>query len=249
MLTRRRRSWRRPPESIGRWVSFLRSGRASSKSTATGSASLTRLLAAGAYNAADFVRRKEIHARLAELLDDPEARAWQLAASVDEAGRVGGRRARGCGRLCAHTWSPAARGPPPRPRPAADARPIDDPRRFGRAVEAAFLHFEAGDSRRAEAQLREVIAPLEPGPELARALVVLARIRLYEAPDEARELFEQVIDLAGADRQTLCSRPRRSRGLQPLEVRAVRRRSCGTPTSRCRSPPRWAIWRSRPMCS
>ena len=40
-LIRRRRSWRRPPGSIGRWVSFPRSGPASSRSTATGSASLT----------------------------------------------------------------------------------------------------------------------------------------------------------------------------------------------------------------
>ena len=40
------------------------------------------LLAAGAYETADPARRAEIHARLAELLDDPEARAWQLAASL-----------------------------------------------------------------------------------------------------------------------------------------------------------------------
>ena len=40
------------------------------------------LLAAGAYETADPRRRAEIHARLAELLDDPEARAWQLAASI-----------------------------------------------------------------------------------------------------------------------------------------------------------------------
>ena len=160
------------------------------------------LLAAGAYNAADFVRRKEIHARLAELLDDPEARAWQLAASVDEPDESVAAtledaaeyaRARGAPRPAALLLDRARQLTPP------DRRPEE----VRRAVEAAFLHFEAGDSRRAEAQLREVIGPLEPGPELARALVVLARIRLYEAPDEARELFEQVIDLAGADRRTL----------------------------------------------
>jgi hypothetical protein len=42
------------------------------------------LLAAGAYEAADPLRRAEVHARLAELLEDPEARGWQLAASVDK---------------------------------------------------------------------------------------------------------------------------------------------------------------------
>ncbi len=53
------------------------------------------LLAAGAYETADPLRRAEIHARLATLLEDPEARAWQLAASVEQAGRVGRRGARG----------------------------------------------------------------------------------------------------------------------------------------------------------
>ena len=48
-----------------------------------------------------------------------------------------------------------------------------------RGVEAAYLHFEAGDARRAEAKLRELIAPMEPGLERAQErLVVLARIRL-----------------------------------------------------------------------
>ena len=39
------------------------------------------LLAAGALETADPQHRSQIHARLAELLEDPEARAWQLAAS------------------------------------------------------------------------------------------------------------------------------------------------------------------------
>ena len=42
------------------------------------------LLAAGVYEGANPLRRVEVHARLAELLEDPEARAWQLAAYVDE---------------------------------------------------------------------------------------------------------------------------------------------------------------------
>jgi DNA-binding CsgD family transcriptional regulator len=160
------------------------------------------LLAAGAYDVADFVRRKEIHARLAELLADPEARAWQLAASVDDPDETvastledaaGHARARGALRPAALLLERARQLTPSERRPE----------QVRRAVEAAFLHFEAGDSRRAEAQLRHVLAPLEPGPERARALVVLARIRLYEAPDEAGELFEQVVGTAGADRQTL----------------------------------------------
>ena len=60
-----------------------------------------------------------------------------------------------------------------------------------------------GTRARAEAKLREVIAPLPPGPIRARAVVVLARVRLYEAPAEARELFLQVVAEAGGDRLTL----------------------------------------------
>ncbi|HUG65372.1 MAG TPA: LuxR family transcriptional regulator [Gaiellaceae bacterium] len=160
------------------------------------------LLAAGVYEAASPLRRVEVHRRLAELLEDPEARAWQLAASVGEPDDA---VAAVLEEAAAHA---RARGAP---RPAAlllerageltAADRIDDANR--RAIDAAFLHFEAGDSRRAESQLRDLVAPMNRGPERARALVVLARIRLYEAPREARELFLQVVAEAGEDRQTL----------------------------------------------
>ena len=160
------------------------------------------LLAAGAYETTETARRAKVHARLAELLDDPEARAWQLAASVGAPDEVvadalekAARHARGRGAL----------------RPAAlmlhraseltPADRVDDAAR--RAVDAAYLHFESGDSRRAETQLRKVIAPLEAGPRRARAMVILARIRLYETPHEAADLFAQVVDEAGDDRLTL----------------------------------------------
>ena len=78
---------------------------------------------------------------------------------------------------------------------------VDDAVR--RAVAAAYLHFESGDSRRAEAQLRRVIAPLAAGPRRARAVLILARIRLYETPHEAEELFAQVVAEAEGDRETL----------------------------------------------
>jgi len=160
------------------------------------------LLAAGAYETGDPLRRHEIHVRLAELLEDPEARAWQLAASADQPDEAvaaviedaaGHARRRGAPRPAALLLDRAEQLTPAASR--------DDAVR--RAVEAAYLHFEAGDSRRAEAKLREVIAPLEPGPLRARALVVLARIRLYERPAEAKQLFAQVIEEAGDDRHTL----------------------------------------------
>ncbi len=159
------------------------------------------LLAAGSYEIADAHRRRQIHARLADVLEDPEARAWQLAASVDRPDEDVAAALENA----AHT----ARGRGA-PRPAAllldraeELTPTDRPGdRVRRGVEAAFLHFEAGDSRRAEAQLRELIAPLDASPERAKALAVLARIRLYESPGEARDLFLQVVDEAGDDPAT-----------------------------------------------
>ena len=162
------------------------------------------LLAAGVLETADPRRRAEIHARLAELLEDPEARAWQLAASVDEPEES-----------VAAVLEQAAQHAQRRgaPRPAAllldrareltpSAREDDATRR---AVDAAYLHFESGDARRAEAQLRELIAPMEPGLERARALWVLARIRTYQAPHEATELFLQVVDEAKDNRELLAA--------------------------------------------
>jgi DNA-binding CsgD family transcriptional regulator len=162
------------------------------------------LLAAGAYEIADPARRRGIHARLAELLVDPEARAWQLAASVDEpdeavaaALELAAGHARRRGGL----------------RPAAllldrshDLTPADDrAAALRRGAESAYLHFEAGDGQRAEAQLRRLIAPLDPGLQRARALWMLARIRTYEAPAEAAELFLSVVEEADGDRELLAA--------------------------------------------
>ena len=160
------------------------------------------LLAAGAYELADPLRRREIHARLAEVLEDPEARAWQLAASVDRPDETAAlalehaaqhARARGALRPAALLLDRARELTPPGLREDA----------IRRGVDAAFLHMESGDSHRAEAQLRDLIAPLSASPERAKAIAVLARIRLYETPDEARELFVRVIEEAEGDPQTL----------------------------------------------
>ena len=160
------------------------------------------LLAAGAYEAASPLRRIEVHRRLAELLEDPEARAWQLAASVD---RPDESVAAVLEQASAHARNRGA------PRPAAllleraeqltPAEQAQDAHR--RAIDAAYLHFESGDSPRAEARLRDVIGRLPPGRQRARALVRLARVRSYQAQLEASELFMQAIEEAGTDPETL----------------------------------------------
>jgi DNA-binding CsgD family transcriptional regulator len=162
------------------------------------------LLAAGVYEAASPLRRIEIHGRLAELLEDPEARAWQLAASVgspdEDVAAVledAAHHARAHGALRpAALLLDRARELTPRDHPDAALR---------RGIDAGYLHFESGDARRAEAQLRELIAPLEPGLRRARAVWTLARIRTYEAPVEAAELFLQVAEEAGEDREMLAA--------------------------------------------
>ena len=99
------------------------------------------------------------------------------------------------------------------PRPAAllldrarELTPtVDAEDALRRGVEAAYLHFESGDAQRAEAQLRGLVAPLGAGPQRANALWVLARIRTYEAPNEAAELFRQVVSEAGGSRELLAA--------------------------------------------
>ena len=160
------------------------------------------LLAAGAYEMAKPRRRATVHARLAELVEDPETRAWQMAASVERPDEV-----------VAEALEEAARHARERgaPRPAAlmldrarELTPSDHPEdALRRAVDAAYLHFEAGDSPRAEAQLRAVIAELPPSRVRARALVRLARVRSYEAQAEAAELFLQAVEEAEGDREIL----------------------------------------------
>jgi DNA-binding CsgD family transcriptional regulator len=160
------------------------------------------LLAAGAYEMADSRRRTEIHARLAELLEDPEARAWQLAASVDQPDEgvaavledaAHHARVRGAPRPAALLLD--------RARELTPSDQLDEVRR--RAVDAAYLHYESGDSPRAEAQLQNVIAQLTPGPKRARAIMRLARVRSYEAQAEAAELFFQAVEEAEGDREIL----------------------------------------------
>jgi tetratricopeptide (TPR) repeat protein len=154
------------------------------------------------YESASPLRRIEIHARLAELLEDPEARAWQLAASTvrpDDAvaalleDAAGIARHRGALRPAALLLDRAHELTPPDLVEQACQR----------AVDAAYLHYESGDSRRAEAQLRAVIETLPAGGTRARALLRLARVCSYLDQDEATELFLQAIAEAGEDDETL----------------------------------------------
>jgi DNA-binding CsgD family transcriptional regulator len=160
------------------------------------------LLAAGALEVIDPLRRRKIHAALAQLLQNPEARAWQLAASVDQPDET-----------VAEALEDAARHARARgaPRPAAllldRARELTPPdesdKAFARAIDAAYFHYVSGDSPRAEAQLRAIVRGLPPGHLRATAVMRLARVRAYEALPEAAELYMQAVEEAEGDREVL----------------------------------------------
>ena len=135
------------------------------------------LLASAAYERIDA--RRELHARLARRVEDPDERARQLAAAaagpdaaVAEALDEAARRAveRSAPQVAAELTEQAARLTPP--ERAADAR--------GRTADAAFLHFTSGDSRRARELLERLAAELPAGAERARVLVRLAFTRAYD---------------------------------------------------------------------
>jgi DNA-binding CsgD family transcriptional regulator len=154
------------------------------------------LLAAAALETTEATRRAEIHARLADLLEDPEARAWQLAASVTEPDeRVADAledaarhaRARGAPRPAALLLERAAELTPEGSEEAA----------HGRRVEAAYAHHAAGDTARARVLIDRALADARSGRERAGLLVALARVRSYD--DDLRganELYRQAIEEA-----------------------------------------------------
>jgi DNA-binding CsgD family transcriptional regulator len=149
------------------------------------------LLAAGAYELAQPSQRAQVHARLAELVDDPEARGRHLAVSVIEPSRAvavaldaGAERAlaRGAPRAAALLLERARALTPPGDPQAATRRALD----------AASAHHEAGDTERARGLFEAELERLPAGNERAQALFGLARVRSYD--DDLRgaaALFEQ----------------------------------------------------------
>jgi DNA-binding CsgD family transcriptional regulator len=130
------------------------------------------LLASVVYAQTPPARRRELHARLAEIVDDPDEQALHLAlaasgpdarvaATVEDAARRA--RARGAPQAAAELWDRARMLTPP-----------DDADAWRRAIEAGECHLEAGDTDRARLLLEEVVARLPPGRERAFALMRLA---------------------------------------------------------------------------
>jgi DNA-binding CsgD family transcriptional regulator len=167
------------------------------------------LLASVVYAQAPGSRRRALHARLAEIVDDADERARhlalaatgpdpQVATAVEDAARRA--RARGAPQAAAELWERARRLTPP-----------GDAEGWRRSVEAGECLLEAGDTDRARLLLEDVVARLSPGPERAAALTRLASVRSFGKGFHVRaDLFRAALAEIGDD---LASRIEIERGL------------------------------------
>jgi DNA-binding CsgD family transcriptional regulator/tetratricopeptide (TPR) repeat protein len=163
------------------------------------------LLASGAYAAVESSVRRELHARIAERVGDPEERARHLAlaasgpdeavaAALEDAARRA--QARGAPPAAAELYERAMRLTP-------EGATSDGLRR---TLHAGFCAFQTGNTGRARELLDRVVAALGPGPERARALISLARVRSYDDDLRAAEdLFRQALDEATGDDELLAA--------------------------------------------
>ena len=141
------------------------------------------LFASAVYASAPTALRREIHAALAETVDDPEERAHhlalategpdeQVAEALEEAGRTARRR--GAPDVAAHLAELALK-----------LSPEGDPRVPKRRLELAeHLHL-AGDFQRSAELLGSLERELPPGDLRARALLLLAEIDYWRAGESA----------------------------------------------------------------
>ncbi|MCV7423316.1 AAA family ATPase [Mycobacterium yunnanensis] len=132
------------------------------------------LLARGVYTEATAARRRAVHAQLAEVVDDPEARARHLALSATSATPA-----------ILHSLDVAAELASMRGAPATAAELLDLARELGddapgRRLRCASLHVQAGDPGRARNLLGQVIAHFPPGDLRANAFMLLAVIELFD---------------------------------------------------------------------
>ncbi len=157
------------------------------------------LLASVTYAEIPPARRRTLHARLADVLDDPEERGRHLilasdgpdlsvAAALDEAAMQA--RARGAPGSAADLWEHARRLTPT--EAGSEAR--------RRAMEAADRRFDAGEVDRARGLLDEVVAEAPRGRERAQALSRLGWVCAHaEGFHAAEAVFSAALAECGDD--------------------------------------------------
>ncbi len=151
------------------------------------------LLARGVYTEATPARRRSMHRRLAEIVDEPELRARHLALAATSGDDVTLR-----------ALDKAAESARERGAPAAAAELMDLAIGLGgdapeRRLRSALHHFDAGDHERAAGVLHETIERLPPGDLRAEALCRMAVVCLYtDGFFEATRVLQQALDDADA---------------------------------------------------
>jgi DNA-binding CsgD family transcriptional regulator len=152
------------------------------------------LLARGVYTEAEPSRRRTMHRRLADIVDEPELRARHLALAATSGDQITLR-----------ALDKAAEAARVRGAPAAAAELMDLAIGLGgdtpeRRLRSALHHFDAGDQERARAVLEDTVARLEPGDLRAEALSRLAVVRLYgDGFVEAATLLQRAVSEVNPD--------------------------------------------------
>ncbi|BCI51336.1 transcriptional regulator [Mycolicibacterium litorale] len=147
------------------------------------------LLARGVYTDAPADRRRAMHGRLAEIVENPESRARHraLAGEEDDENTI-------------RALDEAAQSARIRGAPGVAAELLDMARARGggdtpeRTLRSAACHFEAGDTARARELLERTISEMGQGELRARALHQLGLVRLWEnSSSEAVPLLERAV--------------------------------------------------------
>src|SRR5439155_9748542 len=155
------------------------------------------LLASAVYQSIGDVPRRELHGKLAAVVNDPEERARHLALSVDGPdGAVSDGLeeaamravARGAPQSAAQLWE-MARGTTPRDRLEALGH---------RTHMAGIAHFESGNTSLARRLLQEAVELAVRGPQRARALLDLGMVvSAEEGWRQAVDVFTSALEEAG----------------------------------------------------
>lgn len=141
--------------------------------------------------------RAAVHARLAELLDDPVMRALHMARGAETADEGVARSLDEAATVASDRGAPAVAA-----ELAEQARRLTPPQRGeerrGRALAAARAHLAAGEWTRARTIVTDLLAETTGGPFRAECLILLAE---FEHDDLAVPVFEEALRHVGSDRR------------------------------------------------
>lgn len=150
------------------------------------------LMARGFYTDVMPARRRSMHRRLAEVVEEPELKARHLAMAATHGDE-----------LTLMSLDEAADMARSRGAPAAAAELMDLAIALGggtpeRRILSAAHHFDAGEPARARAILEDTIERMEPGHRRAEAFSLLALVStLNDSFDEAADLLEHALAEVG----------------------------------------------------